>query len=112
MQNFDFEDFDYLVILGSDGGDFDCYGCKSKDEVYKVVSDRILEEIAWLESEGDGYDFYTFPEEIQAYAEMIKSQGIIKNPAILTDCYDTFFADTWWFRVIDNSGEELFGHHY
>ena len=107
MQNFCFDDFDYLVILGHEDGTFDCFACKSENEVYKVVSDRILEEIDWVTNEV-GFDQ---SDEIQSYAEMIRTQGIIKNPAILKDCYATFFSDSWWFSVIDSSGDELFGYH-
>lgn len=110
----------YLCILGYDDGEYDCYACETEDEVFKAISDRIFEEIKWITQ--DGTDFSHWEEygdadtmdevaEIKAYISMLKSQEVIKNPAILKDCYDKFFADCWWFTVLDECGDEWFGCH-
>ena len=84
----------YLCILGYDDGEYDCYACETEDEVFKAISDRIFEEIKWITQ--DGTDFSHWEEygdadtmdevaEIKAYISMLKSQEVIKNPAILFD---------------------------
>ena len=109
MQAHKFEDGAYLCILGYDGvsvGDYEVYSCDNKQEVFKVLTKRIKDEIAFQCA--DGYSFFSRPDEIEAYVTMLQDSGTIQNPAIIKDCYETFFADCWWFKVIDSYGEVWF----
>ena len=115
MENYHFETggLRYLCILGSDGVDFDCYACTSEDEVFEVISERIFDEIEWVTNNYTDFSHWDpeQEEEIIAYIDMLKAKKVIKNPAILKQCYDEFFADSWWFTVIDDCGDEWFGYH-
>ena len=116
MQNFNIERFKYLCILTDGDGSFDCYGCDSENEVFQVLTDRIHEELDWLEGtddpNGDGdpdYAFFEDSEEAQSFALWVKSQDIIKNPEVIRKCYQYFFADCWGFYVITDEGQLWFG---
>jgi hypothetical protein len=116
MQRFNIERFEYLCIQTDGDGGYDCYGCNSKDEVFQVLTDRIHDELDWLEGrdseDGTGDPDYTLfkdPSEASSFAMWIKSQDIIKNPDIIRKCYEYFFADCWGFYVIDADGALWFG---
>lgn len=116
MRNFSINGFAYLCILTDGDGDYDCYGCDSKEEVFKVLTNRIHDELDYLEGRdaavGDGdpeYDLFDDPEEAKSFAEYIKSQEIIKNPEIIRKCYQYFFVDCWGFYVITDEGQLWFG---
>ena len=112
MKSFKFEDGEYLCILGWDGGstgDYECYSCNSKEEVFQVLTRRIKEEIEFhFEYADNTFDLYSQPEEINAYVDMINATDVLRNPSIIKHCYDTFFSDAWWFKVIDSYGEIWF----
>ena len=119
MENYNFNrrGYSYLCILGSDDATYDCYACESQDEVFKTLSERIFEEIEWLTQSGTDFSHWEDygdedeVEEIKAYINMLKSRGVIENPAILIRCYQEFFSSSWWFTVLDDYGEEWFGYH-
>jgi hypothetical protein len=113
MQNTKFE-VPYLVILGYDDGEFDCYGCSSEYEVYQVITDRIHDELDCLMDEvtgADGFSSWKDPKGTQDFAEMIMITDVIQDPSVLIDCYDTFFADCWWFKVIKDDGDVWFEYN-
>ena len=106
---------EYFCILTDGDGDFDCYGCNSKDEVFQVLTDRIHEELDYIEGVDDpdggdpNYEFFKDSREAKMFAEYIKSQDVIRNPEIIRKCYQYFFSDCWGFFVITYEGELWFG---
>lgn len=108
MQNNRFEYGDFLVILGNDGGEFDCTLCSSETEVYQVITDRVHDEISILMEEDPEFSLWNEPEYTKEFAEDMMNMDIINSQEFLIECYDRFFADSWWFKVIDNSGYTWF----
>jgi hypothetical protein len=105
----------YIVIFGQYYDKGFMYGSSdSLDEIYAAISEEIFERLAYIED--TGYDYTDFAgineneEEMRMYVDLIKRNKIIKNPAILADCFEKFF-ESCWFTVIDANGEELFGYH-
>lgn len=108
MQRFNIERFEYLCIQTDGDGGYECYGCNSKDEVFQILTDRIHEEIKWLENPDSDW-FNDCSAECMAFTDMIKSMSIIKNPEIIRKCYQYFFSDCWGFFVITEEGQLWFG---
>lgn len=107
MNNYKFEDGEYLVVLSDDSGEYDCYSCNSENEVFQVLSKRIIEELEYLFNEDafNGNSFWT--EDDKDFAETIYSTGIIKDYDAINDAYNTFFADSWSYLVIDTYGDVI-----
>ena len=56
MSNYKFEDGEYLVVLSDDTDVFDCHSCNSMDEVYEVLSNRIMDELEYLFHQDMSYE--------------------------------------------------------
>ena len=106
MENYRFEDSLYLVILGWDGGEFECISCASTQEVYQVLTDRIHEEVDAMTTASDNFTdgAWKYPDDVRDFAENIRGADVITDEDVILDCWETFFADSWWFKVLDVSG--------
>ena len=110
MQRFNIERFEYLCIQTDGDGGYDCYGCNSRDEVFQVLTDRIHDQIEWLEEpDSDWFECNSHIAEYMTFTNMIKSMPIIKNPEIIRKCYEQFSANDWGFYVIRDDGSLWFG---
>ena len=108
MSNYKFEDGEYLVVLSDDTDVFDCYSCNSMDEVYEVLSDRIMDELEYLfhldMSYEDALDDGLWTQDDLDFAEELWNTRLIKDMSAIQDAYNTFFADGWSYLVMDSYG--------
>lgn len=109
MSNYKFEDGEYLVVLSDDTDVFDCHSCNSMDEVYEVLSNRIMDELEYLFHQDMSYEDALEngiwrPEDVD-FAEELWNTRLIKDMSVIRDAYDTFFADGWSYLVMNSYGD-------
>jgi hypothetical protein len=113
----------YLVVIGNTDGDYIVTTCENEYDVYQALTDFILNEIDvvsdYYESQperGAFYDQYKLSdadaESMRIFIDVVKSNKIITNPVIITNCFEIFAHIKWWFKVIDADSAEIWfeGH--
>jgi hypothetical protein len=97
-----FEYYDYFVILGYDEGQYECYPCKTMQDVYQTLTERIHDELDYMINSGGGV--WSNDAEINAFAHRMLLTETIDNKKDIIRCYSWYFAGCWWFKVLNKNG--------
>lgn len=105
----------YLLIFGEDN-QFYSYGCRSMDEVYQKLTDRIHEEVDFQHqiSEDLGEDFYVAnPENFTALCDDLDAMDIITDEDLINEAFAQIFTDDRNYIVLDQQCRIVMGYsHY
>ena len=93
--------------------EFDCFGCKNKQEVFQVLTDKIKDELKFIRDEQP-----EFLEEISedaddaALIQYVDSHECIANPAIIESVINLLCPDGGGitYRVSNDNGTTWFSY--
>ena len=111
----DLDGYNYLVLQGNNNDGVEIDACNSENEVFEIITDRILEEIdffvtdAWSSFDELKEDEPDLAAYIEGVLDYIDEYGYITDIDYIVEIYKRMFADGWWFSVIElESGTEWF----
>lgn len=114
MERHVFYDSNYLLTFYFPfDGEFDCYACTSMQEVFQILTDKIKENLSYLEESEPGYiSVLRDEEEDSAFIDYVDGTQCITNPEIIAKFFSDIIADDGiFYQVTSGKGNTIFSFH-